>query len=382
MRYLAGGSAVLLAALMLVAIAWVALFGEHGCGGAGQPTVSAPLSSTQTAAEMVAYLESQGVSADGAAGIVGNLQQESGLNPAEPGQGLAQWNPSWWAQLVSYDNSVNQNPNTSAGQLMYIVSELRSSYSWLLHDLDRATSPQQAAVMWETGYEKCSGVTAWMQVTPGTLCMSDNRQNYAIGALQAAAGGGPGGSAELAAYTSGAVCNSAYPLTGSIAGYTNPFSQATGLEWTRTDQGVDACMRPGSPLLAFAPSKYVQSVPDFYDGQPAMILQVTSGPLANKDWYWSEQITPAISVGQAVAAGQTVATYAATGTCIESGWWALDAGRPLGGVEGYTEGDSTLSGADFRYLLTVLGAGPGSGAGLSVPHPVTIGSSYYPPPPY
>lgn len=381
MRYLAGGSAAVFCAAMLVVVASVGLFSEHSCGS-GTPTSNAPQATMQTAAQMIQYLQSQGVSPDGAAGIVGNLQQESGLDPTEPGGGLAQWNPGWWAELASYDHSVDQNPETVDGQLMYIAFELQSNYSWLLQDLNSAVSPQQAAVMWETGYEKCSGVTGWMQVAPGSLCMSENRQGYAVDALLAARGSLSSDSAELVSYIPAQVCNASYALTGSIAGYTNPFSQATGLVWTRTDQGVDACMRPGSPLLAFAPSRYVQVVPDFYDGQPAMVLQVTGGPLAGKDWYWSEQITPTISVGQTVAAGQTVATYAPDGTCIEIGWWALDVGRPLGGVEGYTQGYSTLAGADFRYLLKTLGASPGTGAGLSIPHPVTIGGSLYPPPPY
>jgi len=34
------------------------------------------------------------------------------------------------------------------------------------------------------------------------------------------------------------------------------------------------------------------------------------------------------------------------------------AGRPLCGVEGYTEGHGTPAGADFRYLLEQLGANP------------------------
>lgn len=377
MKYLALAWTALAAVVMLTVVASLTLLGEQDCG-TGTPTVAAPQSNARTAADIVGYLESEGVSPNGAAGIVGNLEQESDLNPTEPGQGLAQWNPAWWAQLVSYDTSVGQDPATVSGQLMYIAAELHSKYSWLLRELNSATSPQQAAVMWETGYEKCRGVISWMQVTPGSVCMSENRQSYAVKALQAAGGTTASGSMQLAAYSPDTACNVAYVSTGHIAGYTNPFSQASGLSWTRTDQGVDACMRSGSNLLAFAPSRYVQFVADFYDGQPAMVLQVTSGPLARKYWYLSEQITPTIGVGQTAAAGQTVATYAPNGTCIEIGWWSLDAGRPLGGVEGYTKGYSTLAGADFRYLLKALGANPGTGAGLSIPRPVTIGTSYYP----
>lgn len=366
-----------------LAFAVATMLAAQNCGS-GTPTVSAPLADTQTAAQMIRYLVSQGVSSIGAAGIVGNLQQESGLNPTEPGTGLAQWNSTWWAEVVAYDESVKENPDTVAGQLMYIVHELHSDYSSLLTKLNAATSPQEAAIEWQNDYEQCRGAGAngTLSFDPAGLCMTFKREGYAVAALQTAGGASTTGSMQLVSYTSGQACNASYALTGSIEGYTNPFSAAKGLSWTRTDQGVDACMQAGSPLLAFAPSKYVQVVSDFYNGQPAIVLQVLSGPLAGKDWYWSEEITPTISVGQTVKAGQTVATYASAGTCIEIGWWAIDVGRPLGGVEGYTEGYSTPSGADFRYLLQRLGANPGTGAGFSIGRPTTIGSSYYPPPPY
>lgn len=377
MKYLAGAWVALSAIVILTVVASATLLGGQDCGS-GTPTATASQSDARTAAGMVSYLENEGLSPDGAAGIVGNLEQESGLNPMEPGGGLAQWNPGWWAELVSYDNSVGQDANTVSGQLAYIAAELHSDYEWLLRALNSSTSPGEAAVMWETGYEKCKGVTGWMQVTPGSLCMSGNRQSFAAGALRAAADSTVDPSMQLASYSPGQVCDASYTLTGSIPGYTNPVSEARGISWTRTDQGVDACMQPGSPLLAFAPSRYVQFVANFDDGEPAMVLQVTGGPLKGKAWYWSEQITPTIGVGQTVAAGQAVAAYAAHGTCTEIGWWALDAGRPLGGVEGYTEGYSTLAGADFRYLLQALGANPGTGAGRSIPRPLTIGTSYYP----
>ena len=73
--------------------------------------------------------------------------------------------------------------------------------------------------------------------------------------------------------------------------------------WERTDQGVDARMNPGSPLLAFAPSKVELIVADFYAGEPAIVFEITAGPLADKWWYWSEQIQPIVSQGQTVAAG-------------------------------------------------------------------------------
>ena len=85
-----------------------------------------------------------------------------------------------------------------------------------------------------------------------------------------------------------------------------------------------------------------------------------------------------VGVGQIAPAGQTVAMFALSGTGIEIGWWALFAGRPLCGVEGYTEGHGTPAGADFRYLVEQLGANPGGGAARSLPP--ALGTTVYPGP--
>ena len=131
-------------------------------------------------------------------------------------------------------------------------------YSGLRADLARATSAQEAAIVWMNDYEQCSGAgpRGSLSFTPASQCDAENRQSYAAQALQAAGGPqGGGGGALLTSLTTNGACNAVFPLTGSIKGYTNPFEKAAGIVWERTDQGVDAAMAPGSPLLAFAPSK-------------------------------------------------------------------------------------------------------------------------------
>ena len=369
--------------LVVVVVTMVAL-AQADCGN-GTPTgVTAPSGSVQTMGEMVRYLESQSIPAVDGAGIVGNLMQESGLNPMETGYGLAQWTPSWWALVSAWISAHGQNPNTAGGQLMYIAANVNQDvdgeqfYAGLRSDLAHASSPQQAALVWMNDYEQCQGAgpRGSLSFTPGSLCMAEQRESYAVQALQAAGGSQRGGgSALLVSATPNGACNASYPLTGSIKGYTNPFEKATGLVWERTDQGVDAAMQPGSPLLAFAPSKVETIVPDFYAGQPAIVSEVTAGPLAGKWWYLSEQIQPTVSPGQRIAAGQTIATYAPAGTGIEIGWWTPGGGYPLG-HPGYEEGLATNAGGDFRYLLQALGANPGTGAGMS--SGPTMGNTYYP----
>ena len=92
------GLAVLLPAVTVVVMV-DALASLAQCGN-GTPTVNvtAPAQAVQTMGQDTKYLESEGLSAYAAAGIVGNLMQESTLNPTEPGYGLAQWNPGWWGQ--------------------------------------------------------------------------------------------------------------------------------------------------------------------------------------------------------------------------------------------------------------------------------------------
>jgi hypothetical protein len=369
--------------LLVVVVTMVAL-AQADCGN-GTPTgVTAPSGSVQTMGEMVRYLESQSIPAVDGAGIVGNLMQESGLNPIETGYGLAQWTPSWWALVTAWISAHGQNPNTAGGQLMYIAANVNQDvdgeqfYAGLRSDLAHASSPQQAALVWMNDYEQCQGAgpRGSLSFTPGSLCMAEQRESYAVQALQAAGGSRRGGgSALLVSATPNGACNATYPLTGSIKGYTNPFEKATGLVWERTDQGVDAAMQPDSPLLAFAPSKVETIVPDFYAGQPAIVSEVTAGPLAGRWWYLSEQIQPTVSPGQRIAAGQTIATYAPAGTGIEIGWWTPGGGYPLG-HPGYEEGLATNAGGDFRYLLQALGANPGTGAGMS--SGPTMGNNYYP----
>ncbi|HEY2595275.1 MAG TPA: phage tail tip lysozyme [Chloroflexota bacterium] len=380
------GLMLLVGILVVMLVALVTAIAQADCGnGTPTTTVTAPGPSVQTMGEDTKYLESEGIPAVDAAGIVGNLMQESTLNPTEPGYGLAQWKPDWWASASAWISTHGQNPNTAGGQLMYIAANVTqgldagrfSDYAGLRTDLARATSAQEAAIVWMNDYEQCSGAgpAGSLSFTPYSLCEPERRETYAIQALQAAGGAqGGGGGALLTSLTTNEACNAVFPLTGSIKGYTNPFEKATGIVWERTDEGVDAAMAPGSPLLAFAPSKVIEIVP-FYLGQPAIVFEITSGPLAGKWWYWSEQIQPTVSPGQTVSAGQVVATYAPSGTGIEIGWWEVNGGYPLG-HPGYTDGLATNAGAAFRYLLQALGANPGSGVGLS--SGTTIGNGYYP----
>lgn len=396
---LAAGAVALIVFVPLAALGITvgAEFVSSECSGgqSGQDeNVSAPAASVKTMGEMVTYLESQEIPAVDAAGIVGNLMQESALNPGDAGAtgfGMAQWSGSWWETVSAWIRSRHQDPFSAGGQLEYIAANVTdgldagqfSDYIGLSEDLAAARTPQEAAIVWMNDYEQCAGAgpPGSLSFTPDSLCEAEQREGYALQAYHAAGGTqGGGGSVLVSDETPSADCpaaggDSGELLTGPLRGYANPLAQATGIAWERTDEGVDASMTPGSPLEAFAPSTVMGIVP-FYAGQPAILFRINSGLLAGKWWYLAEQVTPAVVTGQTVAAGQTVATYAPAGTGIEIGWWTPDGGYPLAHAK-YHEGDATPAGADFRFLLQALGANPGTGAGQSAG--VTFGDSYYPP---
>lgn len=301
----------------------------------GIPTakVIVPGGDRTTEAQFVDYFESEGIPANAAAGITGNLYQESGLNPTEPGYGLAQWNPSWWATASAWISARGRNPNTAGGQLTYIAANLTSDaddqwfYPGLKSDMYGATSPQEAAIRWMNDYEQCQGAGApgTLNFDPAGLCMGEQRESYAAQAMQAARGASSAGGDAFASLQLSGVCNASYPLTGSVKVH-EPAREGdrnrVGAHRPGRRRGHD----PGLAAACVRAEHRPADRPGLLRGTAGDHLEDTTGPLANKWWYWSEQIQPTVGQGQKVAAGPTVATYAPAGTGIEIGWWTPNGG--------------------------------------------------------
>lgn len=160
-----------------------------------------------------------------------------------------------------------------------------------------------------------------------------------------AASGGPVGTAGGAAPTPGP------------GGAINPFAKATKFTAGRTDQGVDATLNAGDPILAPFAGTVTAINQNWYSGQPQIVVAGAQGtPFAGKFLYLAEQIAPSVHVGQAVNAGDQLATYASSGTGIEMGWAANAQGETLArATGGYTEGQQTPAGSSFRAFLSSLG---------------------------
>ena len=286
---------------------------------------------------MVRWFEAQGDSANASAGIVGNLVQESQLDPGQSGGGLAQWKPTRYGQMVAYAPSVGLSPTSDQGQLAYPQYDLRTNYTRLLASMDTAPDPGTAAEMFETTYELCQGVVGYMEVISGSRCEDANRKRYAALAL-----GQTGGSSTTTVPVSLAVLGGGCAQAAGLASGKDPIPSPPWVQ-ERDDMGVDASAPVGSPIYAPAASTLVEIVP-WFEGpcgmQPLMLLRFTREQAGTEDgdqyWYVAEQITPASeTIGTTFARGQAVARFAACGTGVEIGWGSpISPQRTLAGQMG------------------------------------------------
>jgi hypothetical protein len=155
---------------------------DQGADGSSDAAADSRTTNTATSAGSVSsgaggivkYLVANGLTPIAAAGVVGNLQQESSLNAGEAGGGLAQWIGSRWNALEAFASRLGLSPSSQSAQLQYLVSDLKSNYASTLAAINAASSPEQAATIFSDQYER-----------PGVPDLA-NRQGYAQSAYKAA----------------------------------------------------------------------------------------------------------------------------------------------------------------------------------------------------
>jgi len=111
-------------------------------------------------------LSSLGLTKAQIAGVLGNLQQESSFNPrvneggfvgppsGRGGFGLAQWTGGRQSALVNFAKQRKADPGSPNLQAQFMAHELRGPESRSLASLKRAQSPEQAALVFRTDYER------------------------------------------------------------------------------------------------------------------------------------------------------------------------------------------------------------------------------------
>jgi hypothetical protein len=137
-------------------------------------------SGNSIAAQIWNFLKGKGLSDGAIAGIMGNLQQESSLNPNAPGGGLAQWIGSRGTALKNYAGSMGLSSNSLQAQLGYLWQELSSGSGGASLQKLNSLSADQAALYFSNNFERPA---AW-------AANNAKRQQYANQFLSQFAGSG------------------------------------------------------------------------------------------------------------------------------------------------------------------------------------------------
>lgn len=143
--------------------------------------------------------------------------------------------------------------------------------------------------------------------------------------------------------------------------YVNPFGLISNLRAERIDQGVDyACT---GPIRSVGNGVIEETENSGWPGGAFIAIRLTDGPQAGHVVYYAEDITPLVTVGQSVTAGQVIGNVFAGTAGIEVGWGNPNAiGESMARAAGQTApvgdpGDvSTAYGASFSAFLISLGA--------------------------
>lgn len=139
--------------------------GEWGTGTGGTGETESALTSNQKTAYN--FFISKGLQPYQAAGIVGNLMQESSVSPTSyqygggPGRGIAQWSAGgrWDStpndNMTWYANSRGLDRWSLGAQLDFIWYELTTFGKYGLGDLENASGVNSATIVFQDQFEIC-----------------------------------------------------------------------------------------------------------------------------------------------------------------------------------------------------------------------------------
>ena len=108
--------------------------GETAPGAEDEPSGSPNLTGNTNAEKVFRYLvDKEGFTPEASAGVIGNLMQESGVNPKSrqlgggPGRGIMQWTESErWASLTAWANNSGKDPWALETQVEWMIKEMKS----------------------------------------------------------------------------------------------------------------------------------------------------------------------------------------------------------------------------------------------------------------
>lgn len=124
------------------------------------PHISSNATTDQKAKQGIDFFVGKGLTRQQAAGIMGNLHAESGLNPnVKPGDkgtahGIAQWRLERYSALQNFAQQANKPLNDYNTQLEFVWHELTGSHAKALQKLRNAATIPEAAKIFSEHYER------------------------------------------------------------------------------------------------------------------------------------------------------------------------------------------------------------------------------------
>jgi hypothetical protein len=183
---------------------------------------SGPLSGSDNEEKAFNFLtQNKGLTGAQAAGLIGNLMQESGMDPhavqaGGPGRGIVQWSVGdRWDTLVAYAGKQGRDPWALETQLDFMWKELTGSYrTTTLEPLQKAATVEAATLIVQDHYEICGD------------CQTANRLKFANAAYNLYNKGAPTAPGGTTVDASGGCTTMA---NGVVAG--SIVKTAVGLAW-------------------------------------------------------------------------------------------------------------------------------------------------------
>ncbi len=365
---------------------------------------STQLSGSSNEAKIFNYLTQKGLSTAQAAGILGNMQTESGFEPQRyegtasgvittadqwrpnvdangqhhDGWGLVQWTPG--SKIIDPTKRAIKDPNEISIQLDFLFGQLYGKSGDLGttapeinagQDLKKQTTPEKAADSFGQYYERFQG-------TPGdSNFVQRAAQARAIYVKSTTGAPLPPNATTVPVATSGCASGG----TSDISAYKNPYRDIKNPYKSRIDGGLDfggtgpiyAVGKGTVTFLCNAPfTDYENDAPagcGWYG--PRIVYQLSDGPAAHKYIYFAEhcKISAGLKVGSPVTSDTVICDLAGLDNVnTESGWSNTNGWDYVEGSDYRANKDSngnytSNSGQNFNNFIKKLGGPTGNPQG-------------------
>lgn len=226
------------------------------------------MASTNRSYEQVEYnyLISRGFTPAGAAGALGNFEQESNFSPTaynarEGAIGIAQWENGRRTALDATAQAMNQPETSLDAQLAYLGKELSGPYSAVDQYEKSATSPTAAANVWNRQFEVSADysptrennaqaiynqVAAGQPLTGGNGTADSGAQMMMNNAAASSSSSGEPDNTLFDAIYQNAVQYSGFPYQNSATGASDPGSAGFQTGWS-----IPVTPYPGGPEIGW-----------------------------------------------------------------------------------------------------------------------------------